>query len=188
MEPHVAQGYLPVLREQRRQRHRQMQSAETLPPSPRSSIAAAEAEEVTGPSRSEAFAGAFEMQLYGCFPPPPSQWPIGHSIGNEATPLFSGPVMAPPDLTSAVERGVYFDWLLGVVPGTSADFYANQLILQADTRDDVWFASDDAPSATWRPGWWSITQVPNVIRVCFAWRDGLRPIERAYVRHPQFHF
>ena len=27
-----------------------------------------------------------------------------------------------------------------------------------------------------------------MIRVCFAWRDGLRPIERAYVRHPQFHF
>ena len=81
-----------------------MQSGETLPPSPRSSMAAAEAEEVTGPSSSESFSGAFEMQLHGCFPPPPSPWPIDHSIGTEATPLFSGPVMAPPDLTSAVER------------------------------------------------------------------------------------
>ena len=71
--------------------------------------------------------------------------PIGHSIGNDATQLFSGPVMAPPDLTSAVERRVYFYWLLEVVPGTSANVYANQLILQADKRDGVWFAGDAAP-------------------------------------------
>ena len=39
--------------------------------------------------------------------PLPSPWPIGHSIGNETTRLFSGPVMAPPDLTSAVERSLF---------------------------------------------------------------------------------
>ena len=100
-------------------------------------MAAAEAEEVTGPSSSKSFSGAFEMQLHGCFPPPPSPWPIGHSIGNEATPPFSGPVIAPPDLTSAVERGNHFYWLLEVVPGTSANVYANQLILQAGRRDGV---------------------------------------------------
>ena len=100
----------------------------------------------------------------------------------------SAQVMDAPDLTSAVERGVYFNWLLEIVPGTVGNVYANQLILQADRRDGLWFAGDAASSATWRPGWWCISQDPDEIRVCFAWRDGVRATERVYTRHPQFHF
>ena len=100
----------------------------------------------------------------------------------------SAQVMDAPDLTSAVERGVYFNWLLEIVPGTVGNVYANQLILQADRRDGLWFAGDAASSATWRPGWWCISQDPAEIRVCFAWRDGVRATERVYTRHPQFHF
>ena len=83
----------------------------------------------------------------------------------------SAQVMDPPDLTSAVERGVYFNWLLEIVPDTIGNVYANQLILQAGRRDGIWFAGDAASSATWRPGWWCISQDPDEIRVCFAWRD-----------------
>ena len=50
----------------------------------------------------------------------------------------SAQVMDAPDLTSAVERGVYFNWLLEIVPGTVGNVYANQLILQADKRDARW--------------------------------------------------
>ena len=100
----------------------------------------------------------------------------------------SAQVMDAPDLTSAVERGVYFNWLLEIVPGTVGNVYANQLILQADRRDGLWFAGDAASTATWRPGWWCISQDPDEIRVCFAWRDGVRATERVYTRHPQFHF
>ena len=98
----------------------------------------------------------------------------------------SAQVMDAPDLTSAVERGVYFNWLLEIVPGTVGNVYANHLILQADRRDGLWFAGDAASSATWRPGWWCISQDPGEIRVCFAWRDVVRATERVYTRHPQF--
>ena len=57
-----------------------------------------------------------------------------------------------------------------------------------DRRDGLWFAGDAASSATWRPGWWRISQDPDEIRVCFAWRDGDSATERVYTRHPQFHF
>ena len=83
----------------------------------------------------------------------------------------SAQVMDAPDLTSAVERGVLFNWLLEIVPGSVGNVYANQLILQADRRDGLWFAGDAASSATWRPGWWCISQDPDEIRVCFAWRE-----------------
>lgn len=42
----------------------------------------------------------------------------------------SAQVMDAPDLTSAVERGVYFNWLLEIVPGSVGNVYANLRPLQ----------------------------------------------------------
>ena len=99
----------------------------------------------------------------------------------------SAQAMDTPDLQSAVAHGAHFFWLLEVVPGSDGNAFANQIILQSDKPNGIWFASDGA-AATWRPGWWRITQQPATISICFAWRDGVQAKVRTYVRHRVFHF
>ena len=95
--------------------------------------------------------------------------------------------MDMPDLQSSLAQGAHFFWLLEVVPGSDGNAFANQIILQSDKPNGIWFASDGA-AATWRPGWWRITQQPATISICFAWRDGIQAKVRTYVRHRVFHF
>ena len=95
--------------------------------------------------------------------------------------------MDSPDLQRAMAQGVHFFWLLEVVPGNDGNAFANQLILQSDKPNGIWFAPDGA-SASWRPGWWRITQQPDAISICFAWRDGIQAKARTYARHRAFEF
>ena len=99
----------------------------------------------------------------------------------------SAQAMDTPDLQSAVAQGAHFFWLLEVVPGSDGNAFAKQIILQSDKPNGIWFASDGA-AATWRPGWWRITQQPATISICFAWRDGVQAKVRTHVRHRVFHF
>ena len=95
--------------------------------------------------------------------------------------------MDSPDLQRAMAQGVHFFWLLEVVPGNDSNAFANQLILQSDKPNGIWFALDGA-SASWRPGWWRITQQPDAISICFAWRNGIQAKARTYARHRAFEF
>ena len=95
--------------------------------------------------------------------------------------------MDSPDLQGAVAQGAHVFWLLEVVPGNDSNAFANQLILQSDKPNGIWFAPDGA-SASWRPGWWRITQQPDAISICFAWRDGIQIKTRTYARHRAFQF
>ena len=95
--------------------------------------------------------------------------------------------MDSPDLQRAMAQGVHFFWPLEVVPGNHGNAFANQIILQSDKPNGILFAPDGA-FASWRPGWWRITQQPDAISICFAWRDGIQAKARTYARHRAFQF
>ena len=95
--------------------------------------------------------------------------------------------MQSPDLQRATTDGAHFLWLLEVVPGNAGNVFANQIVLQSDKPAGVWFAPD-GEAASWRPGWWRISQEPKSITVCFAWRVGVEPKIRTYMRHRVFDF
>ena len=95
--------------------------------------------------------------------------------------------MQSPDLQRATTEGAHFLWLLEVVLGNAGNVFANQIVLQSDKPAGVWFAPD-GEAASWRPGWWRISQEPKRITVCFAWRVGVEPKIRTYMRHRAFDF
>ena len=95
--------------------------------------------------------------------------------------------MQSPDLQRATTEGAHFLWLLEVVPGNAGNVFENQIVLQSDKPGGVWFAPD-GEAASWRPGWWQISHEPKSITVCFAWRDGVEPKIRTYMRHRDFDF
>ena len=99
----------------------------------------------------------------------------------------SAQAMDKPDLQSALAQGADFFRLLDAVPGRNSNTFANHIIFQSDKPNGIWFASDGA-AATWRPGWWRITQQPATISICFAWLDGVQAKVRTYVRHRVFQF
>ena len=78
--------------------------------------------------------------------------------------------MDSPDLQRAMAQGVHFFWLLEILPGNGGNAFANQIILQSDKPYGIWFAPNGA-LASWRPGWWRISQQPEAISIRFAWRD-----------------
>jgi len=95
--------------------------------------------------------------------------------------------MQSPDLQRATTEGAHFLWLLEVVLGNAGNVFANQIVIQSDKPAGVWFAPD-GEAASWRPGWWRISQEPTSITVCFAWRDGVEPKVRTNMRHRVFDF
>ena len=101
--------------------------------------------------------------------------------------ILSTSVMQSPDLQRATTEGAHLLWLLEVVPGNAGNVFANQIVLQSDKPAGVWFAPD-GEAASWRPGWWRISQEPKSITVCFAWRVGVEPKIRTYMRHRVFDF
>ena len=95
--------------------------------------------------------------------------------------------MDSPDLQRAMAQGINFFWLLEIVPGNGGNAFANQIIIQSDKPNGMLFALHGA-STSWRPGWWCITQQPNAISVCFAWRNGIQAKARTYARHRAVQF
>ena len=69
----------------------------------------------------------------------------------------------------------------------NSNTFSIHIIFQSDKPNGIWFVPDGA-AATWRPAWWRITQEPDTIIMCFAWRDGVQAKVRTYVRHRGFQF
>ena len=104
----------------------------------------------------------------------------------ECPGLATATATVQPAVLGDTVSAAHFLWFLEIAPADSTVF-ANQLILQSNRRDGIWFVPDDS-QASWRPGSWEVTQAPDAVSTCFAWMDGVRVKQRTYTRHPSGQF
>ena len=90
----------------------------------------------------------------------------------ESPGVVTATATVQPAVLAETASVAHFLWFLEIAPGKSIVF-ANQLILQSNRRDGIWFVPDDA-QASWRPGSWEITQAPDAVSTYFAWKNSVR--------------
>ena len=108
------------------------------------------------------------------------------SAAMESPDVQTASASVQPDVQTGTASVAHFLWFMEIVPGHD-NVFANELILQSNRRDGIWFVPDDA-QASWRPGSWEITREPDAISTHFAWKDSVRAKERTYTRHPSLQF
>ena len=108
------------------------------------------------------------------------------SAAMESPDVDTASASVQPAVQADIASVAHFLWFMEIAPGKN-NVFANQLILQSNRRDGIWFVPDDA-QASWRPGSWEITQAPDAVSTYFAWKDSVRVKERTYTRHPSRQF